>query len=381
MTKWHQLWTSSHRTSIRLIPFCGWILGLVAALHLIVFVCYRSAMNTFDNERYNEPEGVSLAQARGDPKQTMLSAYVFENLCDFTVGIHCDQIYETSDAVKDLAKQQLPLETRRLIEKNTYASAYDITEALLSGGHDREALDLLENPVFDASQFAVVERANFANRWYLLPAFEYIAHNREYDGLAFFKSYLTIMRHSVSQGKWLSLPGLDATDLPALADTFCINSDKLSNDECLLSLLRLADSDSEAFAHDPRYGREDRAAVDAAQAYQQLPDYIVIKPLRDYLAIWSWNGYSVPEPGHGSLTPVELAAWNYAYAVRLLEPGSEEPGCTSRVQRSRELLATVAFADSKQSVFTIPASHRLQYISSKGNGLCEEKHDTSPGNK
>jgi len=364
-----------HKADSRLLFACIGVICIGALTHVALFLCYRSAMRTYYDISTSHPSQLAFSQLRGDPFISRLSSTLIGSPCEFDSQASCSTGSESS-AVANLSKQQLDFATRQLLSAHAYASAYDLAEALFAQGHNAEAITLLGNDVFDEGDAPPVERANFVNRWLLVPAFEYVGHNRDYDALTLFKMYLSVMRRPLAAGHWLSLPGIDATDLPAIVDTFCDSSDQLGKDECILSVLRIAASNSTQFEADPRetdYSTTDVPDDAPLRAFDALPAYLKSDPLRAYLGVWAWDGFSPPEPSHGQMSISQTDAWNYAFAVRLLAPGQRATDCAARVSRSRDILASVS-SDTSNSVFTLPALHRIQYIDLHRDALCEDAH-------
>ncbi len=345
---------------------------------MIVFVLYRATMHGFDVYLSGYSSSLTMPQLRGDIRPAILSDTVIKNPCDFSDSqLSCGNGTDDSKAVTTLAKEQLSNPVRKLIENHHYASAYDIARDLLAEGYDQEVLTLLRNDVFDAAPSDVTYKANFANRWYLVPAVAYAAHNREYDGVALFKQYIDIMRVPLQSGHWLSQPGLDATDMPPLVDLFCTNTDPLAYDECLLGILRLAVSSKASIPTDSdAYFRfDDSPPPDLSKVYNSLPAYLKTAQMQSYIAIWTWDGHSSPEPQHEELSKDQIAAWNYAFALQLLSGAAKTSDCMASITRSRELLSSVVANGEATDYFVSPAQHRIEFIDTNGEKLCEPKSE------
>jgi hypothetical protein len=351
--------------------------------HLLFRLAYNAAANA--QELYPFKQSVfKLPTFAGDTRQEMLSTEVLNHPCKFNLKLRCaaGDDEESSEAVQKLAKEQLPPHTQQLLEKHEYESAFDLAVALSVEGRDREAISLLGNSVFRVGRGKNPwARANFADKWYLYPAFAYLTHSRDYDALQLFKSYLAIMQYSVNDGEWLSYDGLDATDLPVLARLFCPHPEGLARDECLLSILQLADDNSPYFSG-TNYGAESQDNyVDSSHrkrqtlfdTYSGIPSYRQSAPISQYLKVLSWNGYDQPEPQPGPMEAIQQFAWEYSLGVRLLEPGGEKPGCAARIQRAKGLFKAVASNNDPNNVFSQPATNRLTFISSHLADICAMK--------
>lgn len=357
----------------RVLLLAGVLFLALVMIHGVLFFLYNASRGAFEGATASE-HTISKFQLRGDPREALFSSTVTSNPCDYDLTIDCKNESDPSPAVQILSKQQEPLPIRHILERHTYGSAYDVVKALLVQGHDHDASILLGDDVFDSDPDAVVYRSSFANKWYLLPAMSYASHNREYDGVSLFKQYLDIMRFSVKNNHWLSWPGLDATDLPVLADIFCTDTDRLKQDECLLGLLQLASSQAANFSTEFYLEGDGKNLPDLGKIYGKAPVYLRKAALLDYLSIWSWDG-SGAEPEEENLTTDQTAAWKYALAVRLLDADKQHDDCPHRVARSRDLLASVSAAGDSFGYFKRAADNRLTYIAKHEDDLCKARDD------
>jgi hypothetical protein len=338
--------------------------GLVLLVHLVIFILYRSSMKVFDGSPENQQPltSLSLPSLRGDVRLARLSEVVTNNPCEFYPDKSCPQDVSDSEAVANLRKQQLAPATHQLIENFRYHSAYDIARHLLVDGQEQEARSLLSNNVFEKGDYAVIYKANFANKWFLVPAASYVAHHREYDALTLFENYIDIMRVPVLNHRWLSQPGLDSTDIPPISDIFCANTDRLSHDQCLIGLLKVVASQIAAFMPDSEgiidFTDDRSVQPNLYQIYASIPTSFKTDQLKDYFQVWAWDGRTAPEPEHGQLSKDESVAWNYAFAIRLLGSATKDANCTSNVVRSRQLLSSVAEDGDSLGYFAVPAAHR-----------------------
>lgn len=339
------------------------VLGVAIVAHVVVFAIYHATMKKFDDSLHIHKSQFLLPNLRGDVRLAMMSRVVKNNVCEFYPDKSCNAGGTESNVVESLRKQPLSASTNQLLENHRYGSAYEIARDLLIAGEDQEATKLLDNSVFDSDQSVALYKANFANTWYLAPAAAYVAHHREYDSLNLFKQYVSIMRNPVANHHWLSYPGLDATDIPPLVDLFCTNSDQLALDECLLGLLKVTASQISRFSYyGPQTDDENGPSSDLAHIYASLPKQVKSDAMQDYFTVWSWDGHSLPEPQHGDLSNDQLAAWKYAFAIRLIAAAPKSESCADTMARSEGMLASVVSAGDSMGYFAVPAQHRVDFI-------------------
>jgi hypothetical protein len=354
----------------------GVFVALLVA-NVVVFMLYRAAMHSFDAD-WDHSSSFSLPHLRGDPRQAMRSDVIATSPCHFQTQVPCSEEQTNSAAVTTLRTEVLPNATRHLIDTYSYPSAYDIVRNLLANGDEQDVPTLLANDVFETPNSEVQDdigspvkyKANFANKWYLVPAASYAAHHREYDAVTLFKQYLSIMHVSVANGHWLSQPGLDATDLPPIAEIFCAHNGDISYDDCILGLVKVIAPNMRNFLPNAVFTGSSSDTADIGRAYGALPSFVKTNALQDYFAIWSWDGTSLPEPQHGNLPQDQLAAWNYAFAIRLLVAARNGQQCVDTLGRSQGLLSTVAESGDSLGYFSGPARRRLDFISRKRNDIC-----------
>jgi hypothetical protein len=205
--------------------------AVLLALNGLTYVELRYA---WQKTRYWQRVDTSMTlhlDIRTDPWRAGMTNAVLEYGCE--VGHLTECTPADSQVVEALRKETLPTMGRKLLSQFSYSSAYHLLEDLSLRGADQEVLELTANPGFDADSLA-----RFAGHWYLYPATEYAVHGRESDALALFRNFLGLMRHAVQRGDWISLPGVDATDLPVLADVFCNVPDHRDSELCLIGILK-----------------------------------------------------------------------------------------------------------------------------------------------
>ena len=330
--------------------------AILIASNLVGLAAYHYSLRRNDYWRtVNSTLTIDLA-IEGDPRETLMTQAAFDNHCELG-HFDCNQNVEGSSAVQALRRKPLPKVAEDLLQHNSYSSAYHLLKDLSLHNADSEVLQLVTDPLFDAPTLAT-----FASNWYFQPAAEYVTHGREQDGLQLFKSFIDVMRNPAKRGEWLSLEGIDATDVPAIADIFCQVEDRLHSDECLLGFLK-----SLARSKDPDVLL---GISHVADTYSKLPTTIKSLALEGYLRVWGWDGTGEPPSQLDWLTPSQSAAWQYAKGVRLQATAKTSAQCDDLLQQALSNFEKAFSGMSTDDYLYLPAKHHISDIETHRLDIC-----------
>jgi hypothetical protein len=286
----------------------------------------------------------------------------FLDNCDVNHLGKCSQI--ESQAVMSI-RQTVPGDGlgKQLLATHKYESAIDLFHEMSILGADGEVLRLSSNPDID-----IWDLAMFSSRWYLQDAFDYVQNSRDQDALLLYSRFAAILRPRIQKGEWLSLPGIDATDLPVITDLFCNSKNQLNNDVCVVEILR-------AIAQG-----ETRVVSEGVDVGNFLGNYkpSVHNPqghaIREYLTMWLWDGSGSAPKVPSDFTPDQRSAWRYGIGVALRQAAIKHVSSSEFAVCRRDLAeAVINFKavgkDSKY--FAEPSKSQLEGLEGKFNEICQ----------
>jgi hypothetical protein len=264
--------------------------------------------------------------------------------------------------VEKLRKQpNLPATANQFLsDKRPYSSAYHVLKLLSIHGADREVIALTQDEAFDVQSLA-----RFAMNWYFRPAAEYAAHGREQDALGLFRTFIAIMRWPVGRGRWLSLKGVDATDVPVLVDLFCTSANSVEEDLCLLGLLKaIAPTPQRRDSLDEPFEGPSLTSgiVGVAKAYAKLPLALQNTRLARYLKLWEEPDVDALQHPPTDFTASQMQAWNYGVGVVLRNWALDrqaEAECRNDIALSKRAFESARAVQSNGSYFVNAINQHL----------------------
>ncbi|MDP8979472.1 MAG: hypothetical protein M3O35_02655 [Acidobacteriota bacterium] len=289
--------------------------------------------------------------AGGDAWQPLRTHAIFAQPCEIGHFQGCQKA-EDSEAVAQLRQGAVPASAKQLLDANHYSSAYHLLKELSLHHADGEVADLSANDAFDIESLA-----NFANEWYLMPASEYAAAGREHDAVVLFRKFLAVVRPQVLRGHWLSYDGMDTTDIPAIADLFCVGRDRLTQDLCLLGILKAVNAD------------------DFAAEYGRLPEALRSDPLTAYLKLWKWDGSGALFWPPEAYTAPQQAAWFYSIGVVVRKAAralNDPTECAAALGSAAKAFGLSVEAQPHNGYFSQPASRQRTEVTEKALDLCQQ---------
>jgi hypothetical protein len=217
------------RPSVRVL----WVVvGLLVVVNVVLFLLHdysiRSNFSLADDIRNLNLE----FDTRSDPLQALLTNSAFQLPCEVAQYEECPNLHEAPE-VESARKQVLGRRTQELLNDRSFSNLRNVFMALSARGADDDLVKL-------AGQMDITlhDLSTFATSWYADPAERYALNGREYEAVILFRRFIDLMRVPVKEGEWLSIPGLDATDVPVLADLFCTASDRSGRTSALPVCLR-----------------------------------------------------------------------------------------------------------------------------------------------
>lgn len=346
------------------------VLATLIALNACAFALYSS---TFTFNHYWLRHSTSLELDYGvpsDPRQLLITQAVFDEPCDIG-GLQDDCDSYDSEVVEQLRKTPLPRVAGELIKARSFASAYHLLKSMSIRGADAEVPQVVENPVFDAESLS-----RFAVSWYLRPASLYAVHGREQDATRLFRLYKETVRVLPRRGEWLSVAGVDATDLVVLSDLFCVSRDVVQRDECDLGLLKTVARVTERYGYGGAgsFREQVLSGLDGFhEEYESLPDVLKTSSLSEYLALWSDPDDQRLSSQPRGLTPAQTQAWHYAQGALLIRFARATPvavACQEILSRASSAFEQALEERVPASYFDGPASRRLDDVREDGGAWC-----------
>jgi hypothetical protein len=316
---------------------------------------------------------------RTDPRQLRMTNAFFQHDCEIAHTALCGDIRD-SDAVHDIRTHLVPPLTGQLLQHNSYSSAYNLLSELSLLGADAEVVNVSGNEHFDIGTLS-----HFAASWYLRPAETYVQNNREQDAVTQYELFASILRPHIRRGEWLSLLGIDETDLPVLTDTFCVQEQEVDRNLCTIGILKtLARVDADQSSNDQNSNDPDREDIQYGiktssflDKYNRLNPRLRSKALADYLSVWLWHGRGTPPASETSLTPVQQSLWYYAIAVvernlaRTLADGGSSPDCLTVLSTSVDEFRLAGTVAQDGGYVSAAATRAAEDLHNKGDDFCQ----------
>ncbi len=298
---------------------------------------------------------------RTDPLMRLATDSFLDEPCEIAHVASCAVI--NSDDVRRVLNSDPPTATKLLLSKYQYSSLDTLLKDTSTTGNDSDIEQMSANLNLHYVTF-------FARDWYLNTALYYVVHGREHDALVEYKVFANIVRPQISRGNWLSLPGIDATDLPVISDLFCDGQDQYLNSLCITGILR-------AVAQTGDDVSTGVSVKDFLSQYEELDLALQATTLASYLRVWLWSGVGdlpVPPP---NLTTSQFAAWHYALGVQmryaalhLAKARRHQAECLSVLARGMNEFRYIESHFSTASVFYIPAINQLKGLQTLGDAFC-----------
>ncbi len=271
---------------------------------------------------------------------------------------------QDSDYVRELkGRATLPPQTKALLGSHSYDSAFVLFRELMVTGADHEIIELSMSPKIRL--YRLVALSTFA---YLRPAVIYAKSNREQDALSLYAKYGDLLRPHIQQGEWLSVPGIDGTDVPVLNDLFCPTPDSKQGQRCILDFLKSVDIDG------LRSGIKTKKFLEAYPSKDITNDEL---RLRSYLQVWDWDGAGQLPVVPNDFTADQKPAWNYATGVilrRAAENTNKAQACRSLINRA---ITQFRLVSGTSKYFAAPAKAQLQGIEEIKDEICQRATESS----
>lgn len=306
-----------------------------------------------------------------DEQQHLMTSEFFAKECEIGHFSKDCSVLE-SDVVRALRGADPPPLAARLLKDHQYTSPDNLFEEISILGGDKELIAL--SAFRDLKLNSLVR---FAVSWYLNPALAYVHRGREQDALTMYNLFAAVLRPSIKHGNWLSLEGLDATDLPVITDLFCTNQDPLSQSLCIVGFLKAISLllGEKSIAVDDGDSSSLKATEDLPFAYGDLNPRLRSEKLKLYLNLSLWKGIgAAPQPPIG-LDAAQLGAWHYVVG-RLLRKAatnlSDVNQCRAIIDRSKAQFRLSLKTSGGGGYFDNPSTRQLEGLTEIGAKACQQ---------
>jgi hypothetical protein len=274
-----------------------------------------------------------------------------------------------SDAVNELRRNNPPPTAALLLSQYSYSSLYHLFKDLSVRGKDDEILYISSHFTSDSS-VGIDSLSHFATDWYLASALDYVTHFRESDAIKQYRLFAGVLRTYIKQGNWLSLPGIDSTDLPVLTDIFCSGGPDAANDLCVVGILRAIAKISSQ--NNPRDLESGIPISDFLSSYSNIDKLMQSTPLVRYLSLWQWDGSGEPRVVPKDLTPAQASAWHYALGVVLRENATKLKSRTDCERLTDKALREFGWVKKQRDdYFANPGTDAESFLLKNKDQLCQ----------
>jgi hypothetical protein len=302
-----------------------------------------------------------LLPLRTDPQVRLATDSFLNEDCEVAHVVPC--VSNDSPGIRRILNGSPPAATQTLLAKYTYSSVENLLQNLSILSKDDDISVLSTNQ--DLSSLV-----SFARSWYLEPAFYYILHGREHDAVNEYSRFTAIVQPQILRGHWISVSGIDATDLPVITNLFCVQSDQYLTSICLAGVLRaIAETSPDIMAGVP--------IGDFLNKYESLDASLQVANLGSYLRVWIWNGLGDAADPPDGLSKPQLAAWHYALGVRLrgaasdLGKAKQQTDCQATLARGVNEFHKAEALSAPDDTFYLPAIHQLAGLQAVASTFCE----------
>jgi hypothetical protein len=299
-----------------------------------------------------------------DYRQLQMTAVFFrEGSCEIGHLNKCDS--RNSEIVDTIKAGPLPPTTTALLHQYSYTSLFNLFKELSLLGRDDEVVSIATKTKVDIYSLSL-----FAVEWYLRPAVAYATANRELDAVKYYRLFNGVLRPHIKNGDWLSMEGIDATDLPVLTDIFCPDDTSAASSLCMVGILRaLEDHVGDTIGNGI-------PVKDFISSYDRLNPILRSAKLTDYLRLWTLTGMKQPLAQPSGLNAVQLSAWRYASGVMIRQTafnGTSVEECERLLKVSMNGFKIIVAHGSAGDYFSDPAENQIQYLGDQTGSLCQEK--------